>query len=70
MKPETRLDRALFAARLRAREGKDRTLLSTEATDDVCAELLAVHLDVVRLERQAEEQANTIAVLRRTVRRP
>ncbi len=40
---ETRLDRALFAARLRAREGKDRTLLSTEAVDDVCAELLRLY---------------------------
>lgn len=35
-----RLQRALDAARIRLKPGKDRTLLSTEAIDDLCAELL------------------------------
>ncbi len=37
---ETRRDRALFAAALRALPGKDRTILTTEAIDDICAEYL------------------------------
>lgn len=37
---ETQRDRALFAARLRALPGKDRTLLTSEAIDDICAEYL------------------------------
>lgn len=38
---ESRHQRALNAARIRLMPGKDRTLLSSEAIDDVCRAFLA-----------------------------
>lgn len=51
MKPETRRDRALFAARLHV---KSNTMLSDEAVREVCAELLATRdeADAVATENE------------------
>lgn len=62
MTPLERRDYALTAARLRLMPGKDRTLLTTEAIDAVCAELLetrreadALGADNERLRQNASE---------------
>jgi len=68
---ETRRDRALFAARLRALPGKDRTLLTSEAIDDICAELLATRIeaDAVALDNQRLRQRIKVRKPRRKAKR-
>lgn len=58
---EARRVRAINAARIRLMPGKDRTLLSTEAIDALCAEFLALVdpklLELLeQLQREADER--------------
>ncbi|MDP2270931.1 MAG: hypothetical protein Q8K32_09390 [Archangium sp.] len=71
MKPvfpnETRLQRALFAARLRQLPGKDRTLLSAEAQDDITAEFLEARKEADALAIDNEQLRQRLDVKTRPV---